>query len=45
MSETDGRRLVLETNRDISDRKRAEAELREAQAISRTSAGRRRWEN
>ncbi len=32
MSETAGRRLVLETNRDITDRKRAEAELREAQA-------------
>jgi PAS domain S-box-containing protein len=39
MRETDGRRLVLETNRDITDRKRAEAEqkhaaeaLREAQA-------------
>jgi PAS domain S-box-containing protein len=32
MSETDGRRLVLETNRDITDRKRAEAELREAMA-------------
>jgi PAS domain S-box-containing protein len=32
MNETDGRRLVLETNRDITDRKRAAAELREAQA-------------
>jgi PAS domain S-box-containing protein len=32
MSDTDTRRLVLETNRDITDRKRAEAELREAQA-------------
>jgi PAS domain S-box-containing protein len=39
MRETDGRRLVLETNRDITDRKRAEAQqkraaeaLREAQA-------------
>ena len=39
MRETDGRRLVLETNRDITDRRRAEAEqkrgaeaLREAQA-------------
>jgi PAS domain S-box-containing protein len=32
ISETDGRRLVLETNRDITDRKQAEAELREAQA-------------
>jgi C4-dicarboxylate-specific signal transduction histidine kinase len=31
MSETDGRRLVLETNRDVTDRKRAEAELRQAQ--------------
>jgi PAS domain S-box-containing protein len=48
MRETDGRRLVLETNRDITDRKRAEAEqrrgaeaLREAQAdlahVSRTT--------
>jgi C4-dicarboxylate-specific signal transduction histidine kinase len=32
MNETDGRRLVLETNRDITDRKRAEEELREALA-------------
>jgi len=32
MRETDGRRLVLETNRDITDRKQAEAELREAVA-------------
>jgi PAS domain S-box-containing protein len=32
MNETDGRRLVLETNRDITDRKRAESELREALA-------------
>jgi PAS domain S-box-containing protein len=31
MSETNGRRLVLETNRDITDRKRAEAELRESE--------------
>ena len=31
MRETDGRRLVLETNRDITDRKRAEAELRESE--------------
>jgi len=31
MSETDGRRLVLETNRDITERKRAEAELRQAE--------------
>jgi PAS domain S-box-containing protein len=30
--DTDGRRLVLETNRDITDRKRAEAELGEALA-------------
>jgi PAS domain S-box-containing protein len=32
MRETDGRRLVLETNRDITERKRAAEALREAQA-------------
>jgi PAS domain S-box-containing protein len=32
MRETDGRRLVLETNRDITERKRAAEALRQAQA-------------
>jgi PAS domain S-box-containing protein len=33
MSETDGRRLVLETNRDITERKRAEEAVREQASL------------